>query len=131
MADRFVAIQVGAVSFIDEGVVAVLDTCQRLAGVNALFLATPTWTLGTGGHLQGWQQDAGTAPDEQHGRRGISPCHSFLPLFSCRHTNGDDPPPRRRGRAENHRGRSRKREISRIFSPWSSARSPRLGGAIG
>lgn len=49
MTDPFVAIQVGAVSFVDEGVVPVLDTFQELAGVNALFLATPTWTRGTGG----------------------------------------------------------------------------------
>ncbi|HEY3110589.1 MAG TPA: hypothetical protein VGL23_17655 [Chloroflexota bacterium] len=49
MAERFVAIQVGAVSFVDEGVPELLDALQRRAGVNALFLATPTWTRGTGG----------------------------------------------------------------------------------
>jgi len=49
MSNRFVALQVGAVSFIDEGVSPVLDTFQERAGVNALFLATPTWTRGTGG----------------------------------------------------------------------------------
>ena len=47
--DPFVAIQVGAVSFVDEGVPAVLDTFQARGRVNALFLATPTWTRGTGG----------------------------------------------------------------------------------
>lgn len=49
MSDPFVAIQVGAVSFVDEGIAAVLDTVSDRAGVNALFLATPTWTRGTGG----------------------------------------------------------------------------------
>lgn len=49
MSDRFVAIQVGAVSFADEGVTPVLDNFQERARVNALFLATPTWTRGTGG----------------------------------------------------------------------------------
>lgn len=49
MTERFVAIQVGAVSFVDEGVGPVLDTFQERGGVNALFLATPTWTRGTGG----------------------------------------------------------------------------------
>ncbi len=49
MTERVIAIQVGAVSFVDEGVTAVLDTFQERAGVNALFLATPTWTRGTGG----------------------------------------------------------------------------------
>ena len=49
MPDRFVGIQVGAVSFVDEGVEPVLDIFQERAGVNALLLATPTWTRGTGG----------------------------------------------------------------------------------
>jgi hypothetical protein len=45
----FVAIQIGAASFADEGVEPVLDTLQDRGAVNALFLATPTWTRGTGG----------------------------------------------------------------------------------
>lgn len=45
----FVAIQVGAASFVDEGVTAVLDTVVERGGATALFLATPTWTRGTGG----------------------------------------------------------------------------------
>lgn len=49
MTEPFVAIQIGAVSFIDEGVTPVLDTLQERGAVNALFLATPTWTRGTGG----------------------------------------------------------------------------------
>ena len=49
MTDRVVAIQVGAVSFVDEGVSTVLDMFRDRAAVNALFLATPTWTRGTGG----------------------------------------------------------------------------------
>ncbi len=47
--DPFVAIQIGAVSFADEGTEKVLDTLAERGGVNALFLATPTWTRGTGG----------------------------------------------------------------------------------
>jgi hypothetical protein len=49
VADPFVAVQVGAVSFVDEGVSPVLDNLQEHGAVNALFLATPTWTRGTGG----------------------------------------------------------------------------------
>jgi hypothetical protein len=49
MPTRFVAVQVGAVSFVDEGVEPVLDVLQERGGANALFLATPTWTRGTGG----------------------------------------------------------------------------------
>jgi hypothetical protein len=45
----FIAIQIGAVSFVDEGVTPVLDILQERAHVNALLLANPTWTRGTGG----------------------------------------------------------------------------------
>src|SRR5262245_29068789 len=47
----FVAIQIGAVSFVDEGVGPVLDLLQERAGVNALLLANPTWTRGLAGAL--------------------------------------------------------------------------------
>jgi hypothetical protein len=46
---KTIAIQIGAVSFQDEGTEAVLDVLQERGRVNALFLATPTWTRGTGG----------------------------------------------------------------------------------
>lgn len=49
MAKPLVAIQIGAASFVDEGVESVLDILQERAHVNALFLATPTWTRGCGG----------------------------------------------------------------------------------
>lgn len=49
MADKLIAMQVGAVSFVDEGVEQVLDNLQNLAGVNTLFLANFTYTRGTGG----------------------------------------------------------------------------------
>jgi hypothetical protein len=46
---RTVAIQVGAVSFLDEGVDQVLDLFQDKAGINNLFLASHTFDRGTGG----------------------------------------------------------------------------------
>lgn len=52
MTDRLVGIQIGATSFRDEGIVPVLDTVQQRAGVNALFLATPTWNRATGGRVE-------------------------------------------------------------------------------
>ncbi|MFI6344254.1 hypothetical protein [Streptomyces sp. NPDC050560] len=48
-ADPLVALQIGAVSFQDEGVEPLLDSLAERGGVNALFLASPTWTRGTGG----------------------------------------------------------------------------------
>jgi hypothetical protein len=52
MTDRVIAIQVGAASFVDEGVPAVLDTVGERAGVNTLFLASPTWSRASGGRAE-------------------------------------------------------------------------------
>jgi hypothetical protein len=46
---KTIGIQVGAVSFLDEGVDNVLDTFQKEAGVNALFVATFTYGRGIAG----------------------------------------------------------------------------------
>lgn len=56
MTERLVGIQVGAASFVDEGVPEVLDTVQSRAAVNTLFLASLTWSRATGGgkHDPGW-----------------------------------------------------------------------------
>jgi hypothetical protein len=47
--EKFVAIQVGAVSFVDEGVDRVLDILQQQGGVNALMLAVFTYGRGIAG----------------------------------------------------------------------------------
>ena len=48
-AKKMIGIQVGAVSFVDEGVNKVLDTIQQDAGVNTLFIATFTYGRGIAG----------------------------------------------------------------------------------
>ncbi|WP_062013566.1 hypothetical protein [Aureimonas sp. AU4] len=58
-AEKFVGIQVSPISFLDEGVDAVLDTLQTRVGVNVLMLGTVSWLgLKTGrsiSHaLDGW-----------------------------------------------------------------------------
>src|SRR5690349_6723705 len=45
----YIAIQVGAVSFVDEGTDKVLDIFQERAGINTLWLNTYTFERGTGG----------------------------------------------------------------------------------
>ncbi len=45
----YVAIQIGAVSFVDEGTEKVLDILQKRAHVNTLWLNTYTYERGTGG----------------------------------------------------------------------------------
>src|SRR5512133_3648573 len=47
--DRMIGIQVGAVSFVDEGVEPVLDILQERASVNTLFLAVFTYGRGIAG----------------------------------------------------------------------------------
>jgi hypothetical protein len=47
--DPMIGIQVGAVSFVDEGVARVLDECQQGASVNTLFVATFTYGRGIAG----------------------------------------------------------------------------------
>src|SRR2546425_11216272 len=46
---KFIGIQVGAVSFVDEGVDKVLDLFQEKAGINALMLAVFTYGRGIAG----------------------------------------------------------------------------------
>jgi hypothetical protein len=46
---KMIGIQVGAVSFVDEGVVPVLDIFQQSASVNTLFVATFTYGRGIAG----------------------------------------------------------------------------------
>jgi hypothetical protein len=67
MTEHLVAIQVGAVSFMDEGVGAVLDTVQERAAANTLFLATPTWDRATGGRAEPGR------PFPDHGVREYEP----------------------------------------------------------
>ena len=43
---KIIGIQIGAVSFVDEGVNQVLDIVQKRAGVNALWLAGYAWSRG-------------------------------------------------------------------------------------
>src|ERR1700741_2676653 len=48
-ASKMIGIQVGAVSFVDEGVSKVLDTFQQSAYINTLFVATFTYGRGIAG----------------------------------------------------------------------------------
>src|SRR5690349_15914278 len=48
-ASKMIGIQVGAVSFVDEGVPKVLDIFQEAASVNTLFVATFTYGRGIAG----------------------------------------------------------------------------------
>ncbi|MXW69635.1 MAG: hypothetical protein F4Z61_07025, partial [Acidimicrobiia bacterium] len=45
----FVGMQVGGISFIDEGVEETLDIFTNLAGVNAIFISALSWARGNAG----------------------------------------------------------------------------------
>src|SRR5215467_10239453 len=47
--NRMIGLQIGAVSFVDEGVEKVLDIIQESAAVNTIFLATFTYGRGIAG----------------------------------------------------------------------------------
>jgi hypothetical protein len=64
---RTIGIQVGAVSFVDEGVEPVLDRFQRDAGINALFVASFTYGRG----IAGRQVTGQPLPD--HGKQEYDP----------------------------------------------------------
>lgn len=67
MHDHQIAIQVGAVSFVDEGVGTVLDVVQEKGEADTLFLANFTYTRGTGGRVLEGQ------PFPDHGAQAYDP----------------------------------------------------------
>lgn len=61
---NLIGIQIGAISFVDEGVEACLDTLQEKAGVNTLFLSALSWSRGNAGRATVKFPDHGKAePD--------------------------------------------------------------------
>jgi hypothetical protein len=68
MAKTFVGIQIGAISFVDEGVEQTLDTLQETAGVNALFISALSWSRGNAGRaLYGYPDHGAQEPDNLQG----------------------------------------------------------------
>jgi hypothetical protein len=64
MATTFVGIQIGAISFIDEGVEQVLDLLQSRAGVNALMISALSWSRGNAGRALYGFPDHGVQEDD-------------------------------------------------------------------
>jgi hypothetical protein len=68
-SDKMIGIQIGAISFVDEGVNQVLDILQERGNVNTLFLSAFTYDLGTGGR----QVPSRPLPD--HGKQAYDNFH--------------------------------------------------------
>lgn len=74
MSETFVGIQIGAISFIDEGVEQVLDILQERAGVNALLISALSWSIGNAGRAAFGFPDHGVqAPDNLRGGGFFAP----------------------------------------------------------
>ena len=68
MSDAFVGVQVGVISFIDEGVDGTLDTLQQRGAVNAICVSALSWARGNAGRALFSFPDHGVAePDNLQG----------------------------------------------------------------
>jgi hypothetical protein len=68
MTKTWVGIQIGAISFIDEGVEPVLDLLQEKAGVNALLISALSWSYGNAGRAtHGFPNHGVAEPDNLQG----------------------------------------------------------------
>lgn len=72
-SEKRIAIQIGAVSFVDEGEEQVLDNVQNLAGINTLFLPVFAYNRGLAGrgYLDGNTKYKATVAD--HGKSSYDP----------------------------------------------------------
>ncbi len=79
---RMIGIQVGAISFVDEGVDAVLDNFQKLGAVNTLFVATFTYGRGIAGRqVPGAPFPDHGKPEEDRNFRGGFYTTPHLPFY--------------------------------------------------
>src|SRR3984957_16496397 len=69
--DRMIGLQIGAVSFVDEGVEPVLDILQAKGSVNALFIAAFTYGRG----IAGRQVPGQPLPDHGQQKYDSDPFH--------------------------------------------------------
>lgn len=92
MSETFVGAQVGAISFIDEGVEGVLDTLSELAGVNALCISALSWSRGNAGRATTGFPDHGVAePDDLQGGAFFPPDPRYYEGTSIKHFTAPDP----------------------------------------
>src|SRR5580700_5703986 len=92
---KMIGIQVGAVSFVDEGTEQVLDILQERGAVNALFLATFTYGRGIGGRQvpgQPFPDHGKQESDEKtfHGGNYATPHEKFYARTNLRPVKAPD-----------------------------------------
>jgi hypothetical protein len=65
MAGGFVGIQIGAISFVDEGIDQVLDILQQKGAVNSLVIGSLSWSRGTAGRSAQASVDHGATGEDK------------------------------------------------------------------
>lgn len=92
MPNTFVGIQIGAISFIDEGVEAVLDLLQERAGVNGLFISALSWSRGNAGRAAYGFPDHGVQePDHLKGGAFWNPHPAHYDVYDPDNLMAPDP----------------------------------------
>lgn len=92
MSDTFVGVQVGAISFIDEGVEQVLDTLQETAGVNAILISALSWSIGNAGRAAFGFPDHGVQePDNLQGGGFYKPNPDYYGATAHKKFDAPDP----------------------------------------
>lgn len=92
MTNTFVGIQIGAISFVDEGVDEVLDLLQEKAGVNALLISALSWSRGNAGRaLFGFPDHGVQEPDNLQGGAFYEPHPDYFQATTHRKFKAPDP----------------------------------------
>lgn len=87
-----VGVQIGTISFVDEGVEQVLDTLQETAGVNALFVSALSWSYGNAGRATYGFPDHGVQePDNLQGGAFYQPDPAYFQATHHRSFAAPDP----------------------------------------
>lgn len=88
----FVGVQVGAISFVDEGVDATLDRLQRVGRATAICVSALSWSRGNAGRATTGFPDHGVAePDELQGGAFFKYDHRYYEGTSLKHFGAPDP----------------------------------------
>jgi hypothetical protein len=92
MSNTFVGIQIGAISFVDEGVDSVLDLLQEKAGVNALMISALSWSRGNAGRaLYGFPDHGVQEPDHLQGGAFFEPDPTYYEATTLKQFRAPDP----------------------------------------
>lgn len=93
MSDKtWVGIQVGAISFVDEGVEQVLDTLEERAGVNAILISALSWSIGNAGRAAFGFPDHGVQePDNLQGGAFYEPDPQYYQATFHKQFSAPDP----------------------------------------